>query len=30
MATLSEEMSAGTARIRVDVVGSEVPEHVRR
>ncbi len=28
MATLSEEMSAGTARIRVDVVGSEVPEHV--
>jgi hypothetical protein len=28
MATLSEEMSAGPARIRVDVVGSEVPEHV--
>lgn len=28
MPQLSEEMSAGTARIRVDVVGSEVPEHV--
>ncbi|MFV1960252.1 MAG: hypothetical protein ACC658_00325 [Acidimicrobiia bacterium] len=28
MAILSEEMSAGTARLRVDVVGSEVPEHV--
>ena len=28
MAMLSEEMSAGTARIRVDVVGAEVPEHV--
>ena len=28
MAQLSEEMSAGTARIRVDVVGPEVPEHV--
>jgi hypothetical protein len=28
MATLTEEMSAGSARIRVDVVGSEVPEHV--
>jgi hypothetical protein len=28
MAQLSEEMSAGVARLRVDVVGSEVPEHV--
>lgn len=28
MAMLSEEMSAGRARLRVDVVGSEVPEHV--
>lgn len=28
MALLSEEMSAGPARIRVDVVGAEVPEHV--
>jgi hypothetical protein len=28
MAMLSEEMSAGTARLRVDVVGTEVPEHV--
>lgn len=28
MAQLSEEMSAGSARIRVDVIGSEVPEHV--
>ncbi len=28
MALLSEEMSAGTARIRVDFVGDEVPEHV--
>lgn len=28
MATLTEEMSAGSARIRVDVIGSEVPEHV--
>jgi hypothetical protein len=28
MAMLSEEMSAGTARIRVDVVGAKVPEHV--
>jgi hypothetical protein len=28
MATLTEEMSAGPARIRVDVIGSEVPEHV--
>ena len=28
MALLSEEMSAGTARIRVDVTGAEVPEHV--
>ena len=28
MAKLSEEMSAGTARIRVDVLGAEVPEHV--
>ena len=28
MAMLTEEMSAGPARIRVDVVGSEVPEHV--
>jgi hypothetical protein len=28
MAQLSEEMSAGPARIRVDVVGGEVPEHV--
>jgi hypothetical protein len=28
MATLTEEMSAGPARIRVDVVGSQVPEHV--
>ena len=28
MATLSEQMSAGPARIRVDVVGAEVPDHV--
>ena len=28
MAQLTEEMSCGTARIRVDVVGSSVPEHV--
>lgn len=28
MAMLSEEMSAGSARLRVDVLGSEVPEHV--
>ncbi len=28
MATLTEEMAAGPARIRIDVVGSEVPEHV--
>ncbi len=28
MAQLSEEMSAGVARLRVDVIGSEVPEHV--
>jgi hypothetical protein len=28
MAQLTEEMSAGPARIRVDVIGSEVPEHV--
>ncbi|MBU1225925.1 MAG: hypothetical protein KJ698_01760 [Actinobacteria bacterium] len=28
MAQLSEEMSAGTARIRVDVIGPDVPEHV--
>ena len=28
MAQLSEEMSAGPARVRVDVVGREVPEHV--
>lgn len=28
MATLSEEMSAGAARIRVDVIGADVPEHV--
>ena len=28
MAQLSEEMSVGPARIRVDVVGREVPEHV--
>jgi hypothetical protein len=28
MATLTEEMVASTARIRIDVVGSEVPEHV--
>jgi hypothetical protein len=28
MAQLVEEMSAGSARIRVDVVGSEAPEHV--
>lgn len=28
MAQLSEEMSAGAARLRVDVIGSEVPEHV--
>ncbi|MGH9051903.1 MAG: hypothetical protein ACRDWX_02605 [Acidimicrobiia bacterium] len=27
MARLSEEMSAGPARIRIDVEGSEVPEH---
>lgn len=27
MARLSEEMSAGPARIRIDVKGSEVPEH---
>jgi hypothetical protein len=28
MATLTEEMSAAGARIRIDVVGAEVPEHV--
>jgi hypothetical protein len=28
MAQLTEEMSAGPARIRVDVIGSEVPEHI--
>ncbi len=28
MAQLIEEMSAGSARIRVDLVGSTVPEHV--
>lgn len=28
MAQLSEEMSAGAARLRVDVIGSEVPEHM--
>ncbi|MBM3694925.1 MAG: hypothetical protein FJW79_03195 [Actinobacteria bacterium] len=28
MGQLSEQMSAGPARIRVDVVGGEVPEHV--
>ena len=28
MAVLTEEMSAGTARIRIDVIGSEVPGHV--
>jgi hypothetical protein len=28
MAQLSEQMSAGPARIRVDVIGREVPEHV--
>jgi hypothetical protein len=28
MAQLSEEMSAGPARVRVDVVGREVPEHM--
>ena len=28
MAMLTEEMSASTARIRIDVIGSEVPEHV--
>jgi hypothetical protein len=28
MAKLSEEMSAAGARIRIDVVGAEVPEHV--
>jgi hypothetical protein len=28
MAQLSEQMSAGPARIRVDVIGHEVPEHV--
>ncbi|NQV07927.1 hypothetical protein HQ535_15400 [bacterium] len=28
MAILTEELSAGTARIRVDVIGAEVPEHV--
>lgn len=28
MGMLSEEMSAGSARLRVDVLGSEVPEHV--
>jgi hypothetical protein len=28
MATLTEEMSAGPARIRVDVTGSQIPEHV--
>jgi hypothetical protein len=28
MAQMSEEMSAGTARIRIDVTGTEVPEHV--
>lgn len=28
MAQLSEEMSAGVARVRVDLIGSEVPEHV--
>ena len=28
MAQLSEQMSAGPARIRVDVLGSKVPEHV--
>ena len=28
MAMLSEEMSAGTARVRVDLISSEVPEHI--
>lgn len=28
MAQLSEEMSAGPARVRIDVIGREVPEHV--
>jgi hypothetical protein len=28
MASLSEEMYAGPARVRVDVIGREVPEHV--
>ena len=28
MEMLTEEMTAGTARIRIDVLGSEVPEHV--
>lgn len=28
MAELSEEMSAGPARLRIDVIGSAVPEHV--
>ncbi len=28
VAQLTEEMSAGSARIRVDLVGSTVPEHV--
>src|SRR4030066_183263 len=28
MAQLIEEMSAGPARVRVDVIGREVPEHV--
>lgn len=28
MALLTEEMSAGTARVRVDVIGTELPEHV--
>jgi hypothetical protein len=28
MATLTEEYSAGVARMRVDVIGEEVPEHV--
>jgi len=28
MAQLSEEMSAGVARIRVDLIGSDLPEHV--
>jgi hypothetical protein len=28
MSQLTEQMSAGSARIRVDVIGKKVPEHV--